>query len=366
MGYSGYDVDIDIKIKKVLDSINYVDMKRDDLVIIGYHLESDSDASKALKIYDAMINTKIDLFREIRVANNFFYNDYSCRITGFKVFDLNDFSIYDMSLDEFGSLDSRGVKKLDDGSYKLFPILPMYYKGKYLGHVDGINDNTCIMLSNNFISMSLFVDCETYEIGAIFGNGVGNQSSGVDLIGNISGKLTQGYSTYATNGMKEHELRKLNILGRTIQRPFKIANEPSYWIIKALNRFKLPNMNNFMYFGKSVIIDVSALGKDVTLIPNGVEEIWFCDYDLGFRGNVISSNGIQLVLPPSIADLDHRDSFELSRESKLILSADCSNSILKSIYYLFKLYERRYASEYSREQLIDTLKNNYSDIVEFY
>lgn len=34
MGYSGYDVDIDIKIKKVLDSINYVDMKRDDLVIM--------------------------------------------------------------------------------------------------------------------------------------------------------------------------------------------------------------------------------------------------------------------------------------------------------------------------------------------
>lgn len=129
--------------------------------------------------------------------------------------------------------------------------------------------------------MSLFVDCETYEIGAIFGNGVGNKSSGVDLIGNISGKLTQGYSTYATSGMNEYELRKLNILGRTIQRPFKIANEPSYWIIKALNRFKLPNMNNFMYFGKSVIIDVSALGKDVTLIPNGVEEIWFCDYDLG-------------------------------------------------------------------------------------
>lgn len=76
MGYSGYDVDIDIKIKKVLDSIKYVDMKRDDLVIIGYHLESDSDASKALKIYDAMLNTKIDLLRETRVAHNF-----SLRIT---------------------------------------------------------------------------------------------------------------------------------------------------------------------------------------------------------------------------------------------------------------------------------------------
>lgn len=363
MSYSGYDVDIDIKVKEILDSINYVDMKRDDLVIIGYHLESDSDASKALKIYDDMLNTKIDLLREIRVANNFFPNDYSCRITGFKVFDLNDFSISDMSLDEFGSLDARGVQKLDDGSYKLFPTLPMYYKDKYLGHVDGINDSTCIILHNSFIDMCLFVDCETYGIGAAFGSGVGNKSAGVDLIGNISGKLTQGYSTYATHGMKENEFRTLNILGRKISKPFKIANEPSYWIIKALNRLKLPNTNNFMYFGKSVIIDVSALGKDVTLIPNGVEEIWFCDYDLGFRRNVISSNGIQLVLPPSITDLGYRESFELSRESKLILSADCSNSILKSIYYLFKLYERRYVREYSREQLVDCLKNNYSRIL---
>lgn len=366
MSYRGYDIDIEIKVKKVLDSLNYVDMKRDDLVIIGYHLESDSDASKALKIYDDMLNTKIDLFRETRVANCFFSMDYSCRITGFKVFDLNDFSISDMSLDEFGSLDARGVKKLDDGSYRLFPILPMYYKGKYLGHVDGINDNTCIMLSNNYISMSLFVDCETYEIGATFGNGVGNQSAGVDLIGNISRKINKGYSTYATNGMKEYEFRNLKILGRTIQRPFKIANEPSYWIIKALNRFKLPNTNNFMYFGKSVIIDVSALGKDATLIPNGVEEIWFCDYDLGFRGNGINSNSIHLVLPPSLNDLGYRDSFKLSRESKLVVSADCSDDVLKSIYYLFKLYERRYVSEYSRGQLIDCLKDNYSDIVEFY
>ena len=366
MSYRGYDTDIDIKVKKVLDSINYVDMKRDDLVIIGYHLESDRDASKALKIYNNMINTKIDLLREIRVANNFFPMDYSCRITGFKVFDLNDFSISDMSLEEFGSLDARGVKKLDDGSYKLFPILPMYYKGKYLGHVDGINDNTCIVLSNNYINMSLFVDCETYKIGATFGNGVGNQSAGVDLIGNISGKLNQGYSTYATNGMPEYENRKLNILGRNILRPFKIANEPSYWIIKALNRFKLPNTNNFMYFGKSVIIDVSALGKDATLIPNGVEEVWFCDYDLGFRGNGTNCNSIHLVLPSSLNDLGYRDSFELSRESKLVASADCSDGVLKSIYYLFKLYERRYVSEYSHEQLIDCLKNDYSDIVEFY
>lgn len=366
MSYSGDVVVINTDVRKVLDSINYVDMQRDNLVIIGYHLESDSDVSKALKIYDDMLNTKIDILRETRVAHNFFPQDYSCRISGFKVFDLNDFSINDMSLDEFGSLDARGVKKLDDGSYRLFPYLPMYYKGEYLGHVDGIKDNTSIQLNNNYVSMSLFVDCETYEIGAVFGNGVGNLSSGVDLIGNISGKLNQGYSTYVTHCMQEYEVRELNILGRTIPRPFKIANEPSYWIIKALNRLKLPNINNFMYFGKSVIIDVSALGNNVTLIPNGVEEVWFCDYDLGFRGNGNNGNGIQLVLPPSLNSIGHRDEFKLSRESKLITSSKCSDNLLKSIYYLFKLYERSEVSEYSRRQLVNILKSKYSSIVEFY
>lgn len=366
MSYKEYNVDIDIKVRKVLDSINYVDMQRDNLVIIGYHLESDSDVSKALKIYDDMLNTKIDLLRETRVAHNFFPQNYSCRISGFKVFDLNDFSINDMSLDEFGSLGARGVKKLDDGSYKLFPDLPMYYKGKYLGHVDGISDLVCILLEDNYMGICLFVDPETYEIGARIGNSYGGGDAGIDISGNVSSKLNKGFPTYTTSCMKEHEFKDLKILGRTITKPFKVANEPRHWIIKDLDMLKLPNMNNYLYFGKSVIIDISALGEDVTLIPNGVEWVYFCDYDFGFRRNVISSNDIRLVLPPSIADLGYRDSFELSRESKLILSADCSNSILKSIYYLFKLYERRYAGEYSREQLIDTLKNNYNDIVEFY
>lgn len=361
MSYSGYDVDIDIKVKEVLDSINYIDMKRDNLVIIGYHLESDSDASKALKIYDSMLNTKVEILMDARVAGYFFPDDFSCRISGFKVFDLNDFSISDMSLDDFGSLDARGVKKLDDGSCKLFPILPMYYKGEYLGHVDGIKDRTCIMLHNNYISMSLFVDCETYEIGAIFGNGVGNISEGVDLVGNANGKINQGYSTYVTHGMEEYETRKLNILGRTIYKPFKVANEPRYWIIKDLNMLRQPIINNFMYFGKSAIIDVSALSNGVTLIPGGVEEVYFCDYDLGFRGN-----DIQLVLPPSVTNIDYRGDFELNKESKLIVSEGCSDSVLKSLFYLFKLYERSEVNNYSREQLVNTLKNNYSKIVELY
>lgn len=263
-----------------------------------------------------------------------------------------------MSLDEFGSLDARGVKRLDDGSYKLFPDLPMYYKGKYLGHVDGISDLVCILLEDNYMGMGLFVDPETYEIGAR----VGNPYGGIDISGNVYSKLNKGFSTYVTSCMKEHELRDLKILGRTITKPFKVANEPRHWIIKALDMFKLPNMNNYLYFGKSVIIDVSALGEDVTLIPNGVEEVYFCDYDFGFRRNGASGNGIQLVLPPSVVTIDRRSSFKLSRESKLIISSDCSDSLLKSVYYLFDLYESRKVRGYSRSQLVDTLKNNYSKL----
>jgi hypothetical protein len=366
MSYSGYNVDIDIKVRKVLDSINYVDMQRDNLVIVGYHLESDSDVSKALKIYDDMLNTKIDLLRETRVAHNFFPQGYSCRISGFKVFDLNDFSINDMSLDEFGSLGARGVKKLDDGSYKLFPYLPMYYKGKYLGHVDGISDLVCILLEDNYMGMCLFVDPETYEIGARIGNPYGGGDAGIDISGNVSSKLNKGFPTYTTSCMKEHEFRDLKILGRTITKPFKVANEPRHWIIKALDMLKLPNMNNYLYFGKSVIIDISALGEDVTLIPDGVEWVYFCDYDFGFRRNVDNGNGIQLVLPPSVVNIDRRVHFKLNRKSKLIISSNCSDGLLKSIYYLFDLYESREGVDYSRSQLVDTLKNNYSKLVEFY
>lgn len=198
MSYDLCDVDINREIKKVLNSLDAVDMRRDDLVIIGYNLLGKEDLAKALEKYNAMNNEKVANLRKLRYAQ-FYFDKFKCSLSGFKVLNLNDLSIIDMSIDEFGKLDGRNIKKLDDGSYELDRVLPIYYKDKYLGHVDWTHDYVCVKSS----FLNYYIDCETLEFGI--------KVVRVDILGNIGKKLNHHEGTYRTSLMSENEHRKIGL-----------------------------------------------------------------------------------------------------------------------------------------------------------
>lgn len=272
MGCASYDVGIaiDKKIREALNSLDTVDMRRDDLVIIGYNLLGEEDLSKALEKYNDMNNEKVADLRKLRYAS-YYFDKFKCCLSGFKVLNLDDLSIIDISIDEFGKLDGRGIKKLDDGSYELDRVLPIYYKDKYLGHVDWVYDYVCVKSS----FLSYYIDCETLEFGIKVGR--------VDILGNIGKKLNHHEGTYRTSLMSENEHRKIEVCGRKVLKLFKVARDPMEWDLKTLNTFRLPDSNNYMLFEKSAIINIWAILGESILIPNGVSEVYFCDKDLGFK-----------------------------------------------------------------------------------
>lgn len=216
MSYDLYDADIDIKIREVLNSLDTVDMRRDNLVIIGYNLLGKDDLAKALEKYNAMNNEKVADFRKLRYAQ-FYLDKFKCSLSGFKVLNLNDLSIIDMSIDEFGKLDGRDIKKLDDGSYEIDRVLPIYYKDKYLGHVDWAYDYVCVKSS----FLNYYIDCETLEFGI--------KVVRVDILGNIGKKLNHHEGTYRTSLMSENEHRKIEVYGRKVSKLFKVARDPMEW-----------------------------------------------------------------------------------------------------------------------------------------
>lgn len=358
MSYDLYDVDIDIKIREVLNSLDTVDMRRDDLVIIGYNLLGKEDLAKALEKYDAMNNEKVADFRKLRYAQ-FYFDKFKCCLSGFKVLNLNDLSIIDMSIDEFGKLDGRNIKKLDDGSYELGRALPLYYDDKYLGHVNWVYDYVCVKSS----FLNYYIDCETLEFGI--------KVVRVDILGNIGKKLNHHEGTYRTSLMSENEHRKIEVYGRKVSKLFKVARDPMEWDLKILNMFRLPNSNNYMLFEKSAIINVwNILGGSI-LIPNGVNEVYFCDKDLGFKNSDGTiDDGTEIVLPPSVNyigyDGDMLKGIDLKDCVKLMISENSSSELISDICWLCDIDEKHKLDDMSRGDKIRLIKNEYSDTIEFY
>ena len=361
MSYDLYDVDIYKEIKKVLNSLDTVDMRRDDLVIIGYNLLGKEDLAKALEKYNAMNNEKVADFRKLRYAQ-FYFDKFKCCLSGFKALNLNDLSIMDVSIDEFcklDKLDGRGIKKLDDGSYELDRVLPIYYKDKYLGHVDWSYDYVCVKSS----LLNYYIDCETLEFGI--------KIDRVDILCNIGKKLNHSNGTYKTGLMNENELRVLDIHGHKIQKSFKVARDPMEWDLKILKMLRLPNSNDYMLFEKSAIINVCAILGESILMPNSVNEVYFCDKDLGFKrtGGTID-DCTEIVLPPSITyigyDGDMLKGIDLKDCVKLMISENSSSELISNICWLCDIYEKRKLDDMSRDARIKLIKNKYSDIIEFY
>ena len=350
--------DDNIKIKKVLNSLDTVDMRRDDLVIIGYNLLGEEDLAKALEKYNAMNNEKVAGFRELRYAQ-FYFDKFKCSLSGFKVLNLNDLSIIDISIDEFGKLDGRNVKQLDDGSYELGRALPLYYDDKYLGHARLGIDYVCVKSS----FLNYYIDCETLEFGI--------KIDRVDILGNIGKKLNHHEGTYQTYLMHEKEIRVLDIYGHKLQVPFKVARDPMEWDLKILNMLRLPNNNDYMLFEKSAIINVWAiLGRSI-LIPNGVSEVYFCDKDLGFKdSDGTIDDDTEIVIPPSVNyigyDGDMLKGIDLKDCVKLMISENSSSELISDICWLCDIYEKRKLDDMPRGDRIRLIKNKYSDTIEFY
>ena len=252
-----------------------------------------------------------------------------------------------------------GVKKLDDGSYELDRVLPIYYKDKYLGHVDWVCDYVCVKSS----FLNYYIDCETLEFGI--------KIDRVDILGNIGKKLNHHEGTYRTSLMSENEPRVLNIYGHKIQKSFKVARDPMEWDLKILNMFRLPNSNNYMLFEKSAIINVWAILGESILIPNGVNEVYFCDKDLGFKNSDGTiDDDTEIVVPPSVNyigyDGDMLKGIDLKDCVKLMISENASSELISDICWLCDIDEKHKLDEMSRDDRIKLIKDEYSDTIEFY
>lgn len=336
-----------------------------DYAIIGYHLSNKEDAVKISKLYESFANDSrncdINGMKGNRKLNGIFYETSFClryerfNINKLRILSLDDCSAQDIDV-KYLDMPDRFEKVSDDiWSVGCSEPLPFYYNDKYLGELDGIVDYIDIKLSDRLF---MLIDPVTKEVAV----GFDDTKLGVVLTGNTNLKLCRIDGAYIAS----FENLPKKSAGMAMYNRIRKEN-----LEKVMGCFETYSEFGVRFFDKLALIDVSSLDCKCLIVPNGIEQVLFCDGSNGSRFSDID----EIVIPPSVKTM--KISYYLESKFKGKVNINVSLSIDDSILYcLAIMYSTKYKSFYEYEldgfdgmdlnEKIQYLKNNFNGAIRFY